>query len=72
MPNQNRNRKSQRPTEEGKKQSPRSGATNKLSKRSEVLQAAGARQNIGTAEDEEAVRALAATAINPKRPKAGR
>jgi hypothetical protein len=72
MPNKNRNKKNQPPTGEGKKQSPRPGAANKLSKRSEVLQAAGARQNIGTAEDEEASRDYAAPPINPKRPKAGR
>lgn len=72
MANKNRNRKNQLPTGEGKKQSPRSGAANKLSKRSDVLQAAGARQNVGTAEDEEAARAFAAPPINPKRTKAGR
>jgi len=57
----------QPPTGQGKKQSPRSGAENKLGKRSEVLQAAGSRQNIGTAEDEDAT-----PRKNPKRPKAGR
>jgi hypothetical protein len=72
MANKNRHKKNQPPTGEGKKQSPRLGAANKLSKRSEVLQAAGARQNIGTAEDEEAARDFAAPPINPKRPKAGR
>src|SRR5438105_176954 len=51
MPNKNRNKKNQPPTGEGKKQSPRSGAAHKLSKRSEVLQAGGFRQHIGTAED---------------------
>ena len=71
MPNKNRNKKNQPPTGEGKKQSPRSGAANKLSKRSEVLQAGGFRQNIGSAEDEEAARGFA-NAANPKRPKAGR
>ena len=44
------------PTGEGKKQSPRSGAPNKLRKRADVLQAAGFRQNIGTVEEEEAGR----------------
>ena len=72
MPNKSRNKKNQRPTGQGKKQSPRQGAASKLSKRSEVLQAAGARQNIGTAEDEEAARNFASPPINPKRPKAGR
>jgi hypothetical protein len=69
MPNENRDRLNQPPTGEGKKQSPRPGAENKLDKRSEVLQAAGAEQNIGSAEDEEAARG---SSDNPKRPKAGR
>lgn len=70
MPNKNRDRLNQPPTGEGKKQSPRPGAENKLDKRSEVLQSAGAEQNIGSAEDEEAARGHGR--INPKRPKAGR
>jgi hypothetical protein len=65
MPNKN-----QPPTGEGKQQGPRSGAANKLSKRSEVLQAAGRRQNIGSAEDEQA--AMDGGKDNPRRPKAGR
>lgn len=69
MPNKNRSKMNQPPTGQGKKQSPQSGAENKLRKRSEVLQAAGAEQNIGTAEDEEAARS---SSRNPKRPKAGR
>jgi hypothetical protein len=63
-------RLNQPPTGQGKKQSPRSGAETKLEKRSEVLQATDARQNIGTAEDEDA--AMSAPRKNPKRPKAGR
>ena len=70
MANKSRHKLNQPPTGQGKKQSPRSGAANKLSKRSEVLQAAGERQNIGTAEDEEAAQSGQET--NPKRPKAGR
>ena len=70
MPNENRDRLNQPPTGEGKKQSPQSGAENKLHKRSEVLQATNAEQNIGTAEDEDA--ATGTGAQNPKRPKAGR
>ena len=69
--NKNRNKLNQPPTGEGKKQSPRSGEANKLEKRAEVLQAAGAEQNIGTAEDEDAMRSRQQL-INPKRPKAGR
>jgi hypothetical protein len=68
--NKNRNRLNQPPSGEGKKQSPRSGAANKLNKRSEVLQATDARQNIGTAEDEEA--SASVVRRNPERPKAGR
>ena len=68
--NKNRNKLNQPPTGEGKKQSPRPGDANKLNKRSEVLQAGGAEQNIGTAEDEESLRSDQAR--NPKRPKAGR
>jgi hypothetical protein len=70
MTNKNKDRLNQPPTGQGKKQSPRSGAENKMDKRSEVLQAAGAEQNIGSAEDEEAARSSGKT--NPKRPKAGR
>ena len=69
MGNKNRNRVNQPPTGEGKKQSPRSGEANKLEKRAEVLQASHDEQNIGIAEEEEA---LGSRSINPKRPKAGR
>jgi hypothetical protein len=69
--NKNRNKLNQQPTGEGKKQSPRSGNANKLNKRSEVLQAGGAEQNIGTAEEEEAARSQQQSS-NPKRSKAGR
>ena len=70
MTNKSKDRLNQPPTGQGKKQSPRSGAENKMDKRSEVLQAAGAEQNISSAEDEEAARSTDKT--NPKRPKAGR
>jgi hypothetical protein len=70
MPSKNRNKLNQPPTGEGKKQSSRLGAANKLDKRSEVLQSTDRRQNIGTDEDEEAARSVAP--VNPKRPKAGR
>lgn len=69
--NKSRNKLNQPPTGEGKKQSPRPGDANKLNKRSEVLQAGGAEQNIGTAEEEDAWRSDRETS-NPKRPKAGR
>lgn len=69
MPNDNRNKKNQPPTGEGKKQSTKLGAANKLDKRSEVLQASDARQNIGSSEDEHSARSESG---NPNRPKAGR
>ena len=69
--NKNRNKLNQPPTGQGKKQSPRSGDANKLNKRAEVLQAGGAEENIGTAEEEDALRSGRETR-NPKRPKAGR
>jgi hypothetical protein len=69
--NKNRNKLNRPPTGQGKKQSPRSGEANKLQKRSEVLQAAGSEQNIGSPEEEEASR-YAQQSRNPKRPKAGR
>ena len=70
MPNKNRDKLNQPPTGEGKKQSPHSGAEEKLNKRSEVLQATNAEQNIGTDEDEDAARG--SSGPNPNRPKAGR
>jgi len=70
VPNKSRNKLNQPPTSEGKKQSPRPGAANKLDKRSEVLQATDRRQNIASDEDEDAARS--SRSVNPKRPKAGR
>ena len=69
--NKSRNKLNQPPTGEGKKQSPRSGEANKLNKRAEVLQASGAEQNIGSAE-EEAAFAPDKETKNPRRRKAGR
>jgi hypothetical protein len=54
--NKDRHKLNQEPTGEGKKQRPRLGKANKLHKRAEVLQAGGAEQNIGTAEEEETSR----------------
>jgi len=59
------------PTGEGKKQSPGSGEANKLHKSAEVLQAAGAEQNVGTAEEEEDLTSKQQSR-NPKSPKTGR
>lgn len=75
MPNKSRNKQNQPPTGEGKKQSPRAGEPNKLSKRSEVLQAQRnhPEENIGTAAEEEASRSNTADEkSNPRRAKAGR
>ena len=69
--NRNRNKLNQPPTGEGKKQSTRSGQANKLNKRAEVLQAGGAEQNIGSAEEEDALTSRQQSK-NPRRPKAGR
>jgi hypothetical protein len=68
--NKNRNKLNQPPTGQGKKQSPKLGAPDKLNKRSEVLQATDARQNLGTVEEEAA--ATSGQVKNPKRQKAGR
>lgn len=68
--NKSRNKLNQPPSGQGKKQSPKPGRNNKLNKRSEVLQATDARQNIGMAEDEAAART--GDRSNPRRPKAGR
>ena len=71
MANKNRGKINQPPTGQGKKQSPLLGEPRKLNKRSEVLQATNAEQNIGTAEEEEATRTQPGVR-NPKRAKAGR
>jgi len=72
MPNDNRNRRNQPPTGEGKKQKSFRGAPRKLSKRSEVAQAQRGHPelNIGTSADEAA--RDDGEERNPHRPKAGR
>ena len=75
MANKSRNKANQPPTGEGKKQSTQTGASKKLDKRSEVVQAQHGREdlNLGTDADEEAARAESlAPKENPRRPKAGR
>lgn len=67
--NKNRSKLNQPPAGVGKRQSPRPGDANKLNKRAEVLQAASAEQNFGTADEEED---LTSRANKPMRPKAGR
>ena len=72
MPNNNRNRKNQPPTGEGKQQSSHRGEPRKLLKRSDVLQAQRFHPelNLGDAEEEAAYRD--GDELNPERPKAGR
>lgn len=71
MANKSRNKLNQPPTGQGKKQSPKLGAPQKLDKRSEVLQAQRNHPelNMGTNEDEAA---RGGSTENPKRRKAGR
>ena len=72
MPNDNRNRRNQPPTGEGKKQKPMRGAPRKLAKRSEVVQAQRGHPelNLGTSGDEAA--RDSGEKRNPHRLKAGR
>lgn len=72
MPNDNRNRRNQPPTGQGKKQSPFLGGARKLDKRSEVTQAQREHPelNIGTSGDEAV--ADEGEQRNPGRQKAGR
>jgi hypothetical protein len=72
--NKSRHKKNLPPTGEGKKQSPLPGKPNELDKRSEVLQAQRNRpeENIGTPDEEMAVRSPLDQEPKPKRPKAGR
>ncbi len=75
MPNNNRDKANQPPTGQGKKQSTETGASKKLDKRSEVVQAQRGREdlNVATDFDEDAARAESLTPKeNPKRQKAGR
>lgn len=76
MANQNKNRKNQPPTGEGKKQNPRPGESAKLSKRSEVAQAQRGHpeENIATDDSEEMASRdeHIATPPRPARKKAGR
>jgi hypothetical protein len=71
MANKSRNKINQPPTGQGKKQSSKLGAPQKLNKRSEVEQAQRFHPelNMGTAEDEAA---YGGNIRNPKREKAGR
>jgi len=75
MPNDQRNRKNQPPTGQGKAQSPRRGDPLKLNKRSEVVQAQRHHPelNLGDESSEDAWAGNSEEPVkNPKRPKAGR
>jgi hypothetical protein len=72
MANNNRNRKNQPPTGEGKKQSPVRGEPRKLQKRSEVLQAQRNHPELNLGDTDEEAAAAGGDQLNPKRPKAGR
>jgi hypothetical protein len=72
MVNDNRNRKNQPPTGEGKRQSSHRGEPRKLEKRSEVLQAQRHHPELNLGDSAAEGARLAGDQINPKRPKAGR
>jgi hypothetical protein len=72
MPNQNRHKKNQPPTGEGKRQSPFRGEPRKLEKRSEVLQAHRGHPELNLGDTDEEAARLEGEQRNPKRPKAGR
>ena len=72
MPNNNRNRKNQPPTGEGKRQSPFRGEPRKLGKRSEVVQAQRGHPELNLGDSDAEAAAAGGDQRNPGRPKAGR
>jgi hypothetical protein len=72
MANNNRNRKNQPPTTQGKKQSRYQGEPRKLGKRSDVLQAQRGHPELNLGDAEEEARSAEGDRLNPERPKAGR
>jgi hypothetical protein len=72
MPNNNRNRKNQPPTSQGKAQSRFQGEPRKLGKRSDVLQAQRDHPELNLGDTDEEAASAAGDRLNPKRPKAGR
>lgn len=72
MVNDNRNRKNQPPTGEGKHQSPSSGESRKLSKRSEVVQAHRNHPELNLADSDEELAYREGDQPRSKRHKAGR
>jgi hypothetical protein len=72
MVNNNRNRRNQPPTGEGKHQSPHRGEPHKLEKRSEVVQAQRYHPELNLGDTDEEAAHMEGDQRNPKRPKAGR
>lgn len=72
MANQNRHRKNQPPTGEGKHQSRYKGEPRKLGKRSDVLQAQRGHPELNLGDSAEEAASREGDQPNPKRPKAGR
>jgi hypothetical protein len=72
MPNNNRNRKNQPPTGQGKHQSRWQGEPRKLGKRSDVLQAQRGHPELNLGDADEEAASAEGDRLNPKRPKAGR
>jgi hypothetical protein len=72
MPNDNRNRKNQPPTGQGKRQSRYQGEPRKLGKRSEVLQAQRGHPELNVGDAAEEAASADGDRLNPGRPKSGR
>ena len=72
MPNDNKNRKNQPPSGEGKHQSRFQGEPRKLGKRSEVLQAQRNHPELNLGDADEEAASAGGDKLNPKRHKAGR
>jgi hypothetical protein len=72
MVNNNRNRKNQPPTGQGKAQSRFTGEPRKLGKRSEVVQAQRNHPELNLGDSDEETANREGDTLNPDRPKAGR
>jgi hypothetical protein len=72
MVNDNRNRRNQPPTGEGKRQSTVRGESRKLGKRSDVVQAQRGHPELNLGDSDEEAAAAEGDQPNPSRPKAGR
>jgi hypothetical protein len=72
MPNNNRNRKNQPPSGQGKHQSRYRGEPRKLNKRSDVLQAQRNHAELNLGDTDEEASSYDGARLNPARRKAGR